>query len=103
MRLKALYRKVRKGFAKDAKKPRPAAIGLSLGFQKKFDIDKYLGELNQKQIHVLTVKDERYPRLLSRIPDAPFLIYVKGKKGKVDRVSDGSAHADDDSRLCERH
>lgn len=49
-------------------------------FRQKFDAQAYQKQLNDLQISVLTVLDPRYPKLLSAISDAPFLLYVKGKK-----------------------
>lgn len=64
------------------------AIGLGerltakfLQFRASFVIDEYLNELRKKQIFILTADDPRYPARLKEISDAPFVIYVKGKRG----------------------
>lgn len=51
-------------------------------FRKKFSIDEYINVLTREHISVLTIGDDRYPKLLKQLPDAPFVLYVKGKKGK---------------------
>lgn len=50
-------------------------------FRKKFSIEKYLEELHKKHVSVLTLADDRYPKLLKQISDAPFVLYVKAKPG----------------------
>lgn len=50
-------------------------------FRKKFDVDDYSKQLDRLHIHVVTLLDPRYPKLLAHIPDAPFLLYVLGKRG----------------------
>ncbi len=51
-------------------------------FRKTFDIEDYLKQLNKLHIVVLTLKDPKYPKHLKQIPDAPFLLYVRGRRGK---------------------
>jgi len=51
-------------------------------FRKTFDINDYLEQLASLQVSVLTLIDPKYPKLLKQIPDAPFVLYIKGKKGK---------------------
>ncbi len=51
-------------------------------FRKTFNIETYLTQLTNLQVSVLTLIDPKYPKLLQQIPDAPFILYVKGKKGK---------------------
>lgn len=48
-----------------------------LKFRTKFEIDKYIEKLNKNNIKILTLKDKLYPKLLSEIPDPPYLLYVK--------------------------
>jgi DNA processing protein len=50
-------------------------------FRERFPIDGYLDQLHQERISVLTLRDTHYPDLLRQIADAPFLLYVKGKRG----------------------
>lgn len=49
-------------------------------FRRNFSIEKYIKELKEKRVAVVTLGDPRYPKLLSQISDTPFLLYVKGKK-----------------------
>ncbi len=51
-------------------------------FRKTFDVSTYLTELKENKTTVVTLAEENYPKLLAQIPDAPFVLYVKGKKGK---------------------
>ena len=54
-------------------------------FRREFSLQGYTQKVKDLGIAVLTLRDEKYPRLLAQIPDAPFLLYIKGKKepGKV--------------------
>ncbi len=54
-------------------------------FRKKFDleIDAYLRQLVSMHISVVTITDARYPKLLKQIPDAPFLLYIRGKRNET--------------------
>ncbi len=47
-------------------------------FRKTFLLDDYIKDIEKKEIKVITLKDKTYPKLLSQISDAPFLIYVRG-------------------------
>jgi DNA processing protein len=58
-------------------------IGKFSDFRSTFDIEKYLVELENVHIHVLTLNNPKYPKLLAKISDPPFVLYVKGIKGKV--------------------
>ncbi|MBI3385798.1 DNA-protecting protein DprA [Candidatus Gottesmanbacteria bacterium] len=51
-------------------------------FRNTFDLDDYLGQLEKLHVAVLTLSDPKYPKLLKQLSDAPFLIYVRGKRGK---------------------
>lgn len=51
-------------------------------FRKTFDLERYLTQLTALHVSVLTISDPKYPMLLKKIPDAPFLLYVRGKRGK---------------------
>ncbi len=48
-------------------------------FRKTFDINDYLEQLVSLQVSVLTLIDPKYPKLLKQIPDAPFVLYIKGR------------------------
>lgn len=50
-------------------------------FRRQFDLNSYLMQLRKLQIHILLKGDPHYPAHLSRISDAPFVLYVRGKKG----------------------
>lgn len=52
-------------------------------FRRSYDIGKYLQELKEKKVSVLTLEDERYPELLKKISDPPFVLYIKGKRGNT--------------------
>ncbi len=49
-------------------------------FRKTFDLDGYLRKLQDLHVSTLTINDPRYPKLLKEIPDAPFLLYIRGKR-----------------------
>ncbi|MFZ5845586.1 MAG: DNA-processing protein DprA, partial [Patescibacteria group bacterium] len=51
-------------------------------FRKTFDLAAYLRELEKLHVSVLTLTDPNYSRLLAATADAPFLLYVKGKRGE---------------------
>ncbi|HLD25119.1 MAG TPA: DNA-processing protein DprA [Patescibacteria group bacterium] len=53
-------------------------------FRRKTNLDEYLSQLEKLHISVLTIFDPKYPKLLKEIPDAPFLIYVRGKPAYVE-------------------
>ena len=52
-------------------------------FRHTFDSSSYITRLENNHISVLTQTNPRYPKLLKAIADAPFLLYVKGKKPKI--------------------
>ncbi len=49
-------------------------------FRKTFDLSGYRKQLVALHISVVPITDEKYPKLLREIPDAPFLLYVLGKR-----------------------
>lgn len=49
-------------------------------FRKEFDPLEYAKRAKELDVSIVTLSDEKYPKLLKQIPDAPFLLYVKGKK-----------------------
>lgn len=51
-----------------------------LQFRKNCCIADYIHLLRKSNVGVLTSDDERYPQRLRAIPDAPFVLYVTGKK-----------------------
>lgn len=51
-----------------------------LDFRKSFSISSYLKTLADEHISILVQTDPKYPALLSQIPDAPFVLYIKGKR-----------------------
>jgi len=59
-------------------------------FRKTFDLDGYVSQLAELHVSVLTLTDPKYPALLKKISDAPFLLYVRGKPSY--RVSSGGKH-----------
>lgn len=52
-------------------------------------IDEYLERLDREKIHVATLADEFYPKLLSSIYDPPVALYAKGK-GKLNKILERS-------------
>ncbi len=51
-----------------------------VAFRKTFDPDNYVSQLHDKHIGVLTLNHDKYPSRLKEISDAPFVLYVYGKK-----------------------
>jgi len=51
-----------------------------VSFRKKWNPQEYQERLTKLHISVVTLRDSNYPALLKTIPDAPFLLYVKGKR-----------------------
>ncbi len=54
-----------------------------IDFRKTHDREEYLARLEKERVSVLTLNDSKYPKLLKQIPDAPFLLYVKGRNNKT--------------------
>lgn len=50
-----------------------------LKFRNTFNIAEYQTQLSCLHVNTLTWADEKYPRLLKEITDAPFVLYVKSK------------------------
>lgn len=49
-------------------------------FRNDFSLVNYSKSLSQKNIKYITLEDVHYPALLSQISDAPFVLYIKGRK-----------------------
>lgn len=49
-------------------------------FREKFDLEKKFKEIKRKNIQVLTVDDEDYPKDLKNISDPPICLYIKSYK-----------------------
>lgn len=47
-------------------------------FKSNYSIKLYAQELKKRKISYLTLKNSKYPKLLSQIPNPPFVLYVKG-------------------------
>jgi len=60
-----------------------------LVFRKKFNPQKFLEQIKQKKITILTLKDKNYPELLSKITDAPPVLYIKGDLWPEDNIAIG--------------
>lgn len=43
------------------------------------EIDKERAKLEKMGVNILTIKDSKYPKLLKNIPDAPIILYKKGR------------------------
>lgn len=54
-----------------------------VAFRARFDAKSYIQRLNDLLVRTVSLTDERYPKRLKEIPDAPFLLYVRGKPGKT--------------------
>jgi DNA processing protein len=57
-------------------------------FRRKFRVSQYVEILRLKGITFLTLDDPLYPRLLKYLPDAPFVLYVRGNMALVRQLSD---------------
>lgn len=76
------------GNAKNAWEAKPSvlqSIGLGeklvsafMEFKRNFSPDTYINVLKSKKINVITLYDDKYPRLLKEIPDAPYVLYIRG-------------------------
>lgn len=58
-------------------------IDAFVAFRKRTNVDHYVEELTHKHIGALMITDPRYPALLKEIPDPPFVLYVRGTRGKT--------------------
>lgn len=54
--------------------------GQFVDFRNDFSLADYSKSLPQKNIKYITLEDTHYPHLLAQISDAPFVLYIKGKK-----------------------
>ena len=43
------------------------------------EIDKGRAKLEKMGVNIITIKDSKYPKLLKNIPDAPIILYKKGR------------------------
>jgi DNA processing protein len=43
------------------------------------EIDKERAKLEKMGVNIITIKDSKYPKLLKNIPDAPIILYKKGR------------------------
>lgn len=57
-------------------------------FRREFSLRGYNDQVKKSEVFVLTLEDEKYPRLLKEISDAPFVLYIKGKKKQSDTLWD---------------
>jgi DNA processing protein len=55
--------------------------------RRDLDLDAELDKIARAGVHTLTWEDTAYPRLLSAIPAAPFVLYVKGNIASEDEWS----------------
>lgn len=58
---------------------RKAMVEAFSGHRKSFDFQKYFRRLNQLSINFLTKEDNHYPGNLFDLPNAPFVLYYKGR------------------------
>lgn len=47
-------------------------------FRQDFSLTEYQQKIDNLKINVITLNDKLYPELLKEIPDAPFLLYIRG-------------------------
>ncbi|MBI5019460.1 DNA-protecting protein DprA [Candidatus Gottesmanbacteria bacterium] len=52
-------------------------------FRSTTDPEKSLDNLTRHHVAAVAITDIRYPKLLKQITDAPFVLYVKGKRGET--------------------
>lgn len=57
---------------------KPKTVELLISGKKEIDPEKEWGKLETEEIRVLCQSDKHYPPLLKEIPDAPYLLYVRG-------------------------
>ncbi|MEK9176298.1 MAG: DNA-processing protein DprA [Patescibacteria group bacterium] len=48
-------------------------------FRTKFNVEQYENELVKKKISFVCLNDKEYPQRLKKIPNAPIVLYIKGK------------------------
>ncbi len=63
----------------------PKTVTAIIAGRKSLDPDKELQKITGQGIDMLAFTSERYPRLLKEIPDAPALLYVRGKYDWTDK------------------
>lgn len=49
-------------------------------YRNSFSLEGYLEKLKQEEVYFVTLQEEKYPALLKEITDAPFVLYIKGKR-----------------------
>lgn len=54
-----------------------------IGFRNVHDLQGYRRRLKKEHVSVRTLNDAGYPALLKEIPDAPYVLYVKGHKPRT--------------------
>jgi DNA processing protein len=88
MRLKLLidyFGSIEKAWNAPLLKLKETGLGVKLSesfhqYRQTVDIDGYIKQLKNSHVSFLITTDEKYPSLLREISDAPFLLYIKGKK-----------------------
>jgi len=56
-------------------------------WKKTVDLDKEMEELGKREIKVMTIDDEKYPKLLKQIDTAPFVLFLKGNEKILNQIS----------------
>lgn len=51
-----------------------------IAFKNHFSLEDYEAALKKENIWVITLGDKNYPKLLQEIPDAPFVLYIRGER-----------------------
>lgn len=49
-------------------------------FRNTFDLEGYVEKLHEKEVGFLTLSDDLYPHLLSKIENPPFVLFIKGNR-----------------------
>jgi DNA processing protein len=57
----------------------PRILSEFLVFRRQFSIPAYITKLRDAHVSVLILSDQKYPKLLKEITDAPFVLYIKSK------------------------
>src|SRR5438034_4284238 len=63
-----------------------------LVFKQQFSLEKYAESLVRKNISYLLLKNDTYPKLLQKLSNAPFVLYVKGDVDLVAGFVGGEPH-----------